>query len=132
MLNTAPNAEFVVAVFGRGVAGRLPQRLTRLVGNPLTEAGTKKWEDEGVRNTLDRSNYLLYAAGSNEQPCGYWPKTKATGEEDPNPLTGKWKDDAGFSYYTFAQPVLYVAVYADRDTVIPAGRIMWPQLEAGA
>jgi hypothetical protein len=132
LLNTAPNAEFVVAVFGRGVAGRLPQRLTRLVGNPLTEAGTKKWEDEGVRNTLDRSNYLLYAAGSNEQPCGYWPKTKATGEEDPNPLTGKWKDDAGFSYYTFAQPVLYVAVYADRDTVIPAGRIMWPQLEAGA
>ena len=121
-LETSPNAEFAVGVFGKKVpAGRL----ARLVGNPLTEAGSEKWSDEGVRRDLD-DHLLLYAAGDHDDPCGYFPRSK-TGD---HPLTGRWKDDAGFSYRTFAQKVLYVAVYADRDTAIPAGRVMWPQLEA--
>ncbi len=127
---TNPNAETVVAVFGRA-GGSLAKKLTRRIGNPLTVEGSKNWEDEGVRSDLDRNHYLLYVAGSNEEPCGYFPKHK-TGGDTPNPLTGRWKDAAGFSYYTFAEPVLYVALFADRATTIPAGRIMWPQLEAGA
>jgi hypothetical protein len=131
-LRTNPNAEFVCAVFGRVFdTDAMEKRLTRRVGNPLTEAGSKKWEDEDVRDDLDDNNFLLYVAGSNEDPCGYYPKHKTDGETT-NPLTGRWKDDAQFGYRTFAQPVLYVAMYADRDTVVPAGRIMWPQLEAGA
>jgi len=165
-LRTNPNAEFVCAVFGRVFdADAMEKRLRRRVGNPLTKRGSKKWEDEDVRDDLDANNFLLYVAGSNEDPCGYYPKhkrpevvitdeanpdydptadTDSTGLDDEptievesegasiNPLTGRWKDDAQFGYRTFAQPVLYVAMYADRDTVVPAGRIMWPQLEAGA
>jgi hypothetical protein len=159
---TDPNAEYVMAVFGRQIHAK---RLARLIGNPLTKAGAKRWEDESVRNQLDRDRFLLYVAGDKEQPLGYYPKEKRPDTvitEEPNPdydpsadsdevgtddeptievetesgsitpLTGRWEDAAGFSYRTFLQPVVYVAVYADRDTSIPAGRLMWPQLEAGA
>jgi hypothetical protein len=89
--------------------------------------GSERWADPQVAKDLD-DRLLLYVAGSAEEPCGYFPRHK----QGDHPLTGRWKDEAGFSYYTFAQPVIYVAVYADRQTAIPAGRIMWPQLEAGA
>jgi hypothetical protein len=126
-LNTNPNAEFVVGVFGRG-GENLAKRLTRIVGNPLTTEGKDQWSDESVRKKLDEANLMLYVAGSPDEPCGYFPRKK----QGDHPLTGKWDDAAGFSYRTFRYPVLYVAVYADRDTEIPAGRVMWPQLEAGA
>jgi hypothetical protein len=205
LTETNPNAEYVVAVFGRG-GDFLPKRLKRLVGNPLDNTahissitvddggsgytssptvtidggggsgatahavisggkvtkinvtnggsgytsvpsvsleggggsgafatanrsgtGSERWSDPQVAKQLD-DQLVLYVAGSNEEPLGYYPRKK----QGDHPLTGKWKDAAGFSYHTFAKPVVYVAVYADRDTAIPAGRIMWPQLEAGA
>lgn len=130
-VNTNPNAEFVMAVFGKKIG---PGKLKRIIGDPLTKEGSKRWEDEDRLDRLDRENVLLYVAGSDEEPCGYAPRKKGRG-----PRTGRWVDDAGFPYHTGAnlsseserQPVLWVAVFADRDTNIPGGRIMWPTLESG-
>lgn len=141
-------AEYVVAVFGRSVS---PRFLHRHVPNPLTAPSTfttmedgsevtherhdnaARWESEAVRRKLD-ARLLLYAAGTDEQPCGYFPgkKTGENGKRTRDHLTGRHEDDAGISYHTFAEPVLYVAIYPDRNTVIQPGRIMWNQLEAGA
>jgi len=137
-VRTDPFAEFVMGVFGDRI---YPERLARLVGNPLTKKGSRRWANETIRDELDRQNILLYVAGDNDNPCGYYPKQKsAEGDETSDvpdttftaaaPLTGRWEDDAGFSYHTGQQPVLWVAVYPDRPTTIPRGRIMWNQLEA--
>ena len=131
-VDTNPNAEFVMAVFGRRIAAG---RLRRMVGNPLTRVGSKRWERENLRDRLDAANILLYVAGSDSEPCGYWPKRKSgrnDADSGPSTLTGRWQDDATFPYRCFPAPVLWVAIWADRDTTIPRGRIMWPQLEAGA
>lgn len=135
LTNTNPNAEYVLAAFGQSIR---PRRLQRLIGNPLSGPGRKRWEREDIRNSLDRSNVLLYVAGSDTEPCGYYPKTKTQEGDEEGPqaspvawLTGKWRDSAGFPYFTAREPVIYLAVYADRDTALPAGRVMWPTLEAG-
>jgi hypothetical protein len=52
--------------------------------------------------------------------------------EVTTPLTGRWEDDAGFGYRTYDSSVLWVAVYIRRAGTLKGGRIMWPQLEAGA
>lgn len=139
-IETNPNAEYVLAVTGQPI---YPERLQALIGNPLTKAGTKKWTNQSIRDAIDKKNTLLYVVGDNDNPCGYYPKQKTgTGDQtntDPSnptfapaaPLTGEWFDDAGFSYHTAENPVLYVAVYADRHTSIPRGQLMWDQLEAG-
>jgi hypothetical protein len=130
---TNPFAQFVTAVFGDVI---YEERLASMIGNPLTKAGTKKWSIQSVRDELVKTNNLLYVAGDYQNPCGYYPKQKS-GEDDAGnpvsaPLTGQWQDEAGFSYHTTEHPVLYVAVYVDRNTVVPRSRIMWNQLEAGA
>jgi hypothetical protein len=94
----------------------------------VSETGSDRWSDPQIQAELD-DHLLLYVAGDAEEPLGYFPRRK---QRVAPVLTGRHKDDAGFAYRTFAQPVLYVRIYADRDTNIPAGRIMWPQLEAGA
>lgn len=149
-LATTPAAEFVCAVFGKKVS---PKWLHSIVPAPLTKAGTKKWQSQAIRNRLDE-RFLLYIAGANDQPCGYWPGQKTdTDGATHDELTGVWLDDAGFSYRTFAAPVLWVAVWADRKTRLDASppqkwwggpwvwgappqrngrRILWNQLEAGS
>lgn len=137
MLRTEAPTEYVVAVFGKRI---YPSRLQRLVGNPLTKRGSRRFNREDVLDQLDAQNVLLYVAGSDENPCGYYPKAKtAEGDEsidgtffEAAPLTGRWEDEAGFSYHTFADPVLYVAIYPANDTTIPAGRIMENQQTVGA
>ena len=135
-VRTNPDAEYVMAVFGAPI---YDTRLARLIGNPMTRAGKQRWADESTRDLLARENLLLYVAGDKQEPLGYFPNTKRV-EDDPdtpteesgtNPLTGRWEDEAGFPYYTGEHPVLWVAVYADRATTIPAGRLMYNQLEAG-
>jgi len=122
---TEPAREFAVAVFGHRI---YPARLSGISANPLTKEGRKAWSSQAAQNTLDK-HLLLYVAGTEEQPLGYWPGTKkgddgATGD----PLTGKWRDDASFGYRTFATPVLWVAMYVVNDTTIKPGRIMWNQM----
>lgn len=130
-VQTTPAAEFVVAVFGDQIG---PGRLRDLVGDPLSKAGSRAWSKEATRQTLTREHELLYVAGDRDQPCGYWPKTKSQRNDDETaaaPLTGKWDDEAGFAYRSRVRHMVWVAVWSDRASKIEAGRIMWPQLEAG-
>lgn len=131
-MNTNPNAEFVMAIFGDPITER---RLRRLIGNPLTPAGSRRWASERIRRILTTRHLMLYVAGSNKEPLGYFPKKKGGEDDNGNkgsvPLTGRWRDEAQIRYFTGKHPVLYVAVFADRDTRVPRGRIAWPQLEAG-
>ncbi len=177
-------AEFVTAVFGRRIG---PRRLAQVIGNPLEHAGARRWSDPDRLDRLVGDHVLLYVAGDDQAPCGYYPGTKeartytpqvpnpaynvdvpasspsyddretlpeqvpnpAYNPDDPDgdqeefidrvvteqltPQTGQWNDDAGFGYRTFDQScVLWVAVYVRRPRTLLGGRIMWPQLEAGA
>lgn len=125
-LDTNPNAESSVAIFGKKV---WPKALQREIGDPLSEAGTERWRNENVLDRLRRDHGLLYSAGDSYEPGGYSPGTR--GEDGTGILTGRLEDEAGVQYYTDHRPILYVAVWVDRDCVVPAGRIMWPQLEPG-
>jgi hypothetical protein len=120
-LNTNPNAAFAVAIFGRKITSG---QLTRLVGSPMTEAGQAKWSNAAIRKQLDDTFVLLYVAGDSAQPCGYYPGSLASS----SPLTGEWRDYAGFPYYGLDGPELFVAIFADRATSLAAGRIMWDQV----
>lgn len=152
-IHTTPATEFVTAVFGESIG---TGTLQALIGNPLTKKGARRWQREAVRQELEREYELLYVAGDNEQPCGYWPKDKLAQADDPDPttddetegdapppiegspepfvqapLTGKWEDGAAFGYRSRVKHMVWVAVWSDRSSKIEAGRIMWPQLEAG-
>ena len=148
--------EFACAVFGRAVT---PKRLRTLIGNPLVaspavtdepdpdqvdppaedpEAGDSDpadvtspagpwWEKKAIKNAL-RDLDILYSAGTREDPCGYEDGKKAKG----HPRTGVHRADAGFSYRTRREPVLYVAVWVWGERTLEGGRVMWNQLEAGA
>lgn len=124
--------EFVTAIFAKR-----PTRawLNSVISNPFAKAGDNqpKWTREATRARLD-SRLLLYVAGAEDQPCGYWPgqKTGDDGEPSGDSVTGVWQDDANFHYHTFEQPVLYVAIYPKQACTVNRGRILWPQLEEGS
>lgn len=126
-LSLSPNREFVMAVFGRKPS---PGRLRRVTNAPLTLAGRKRWTEEAVYDALNRDYVVLYVAGSDEDPCGYFPGRKS--EDDA--LTGRWEDDASFPFVTFMNDtdrgsVLWVAVWVGASSTIDGGRIMWPSAE---
>jgi hypothetical protein len=125
---TNPNAETCMAIFGGSVVPKaLEQYLNRKIPTPLTEGGSDAWSDRDISDHLE-SKGLLDVWGEHLSPGGYHPRAKDKGGE----LTGVTYDAATYPYRTGRFPVLYVAVWADRDTTIPAGRIMWNQLEPGA
>lgn len=93
-IQLATPAEFAVAVFGKE-----PDLgwLTDLNPHPLTVSGTKKWETE--HNALE-DNWILYSAGTHDEPCGYFPGRKkwksVTGQEtNPNYAPGADDNDTG-------------------------------------
>lgn len=119
-------AAFCVAVFGREVTRK---KLQRRVGNPFPLVdGESVWETNNLSDWYERG-VLLYAAGDEDQPCGYWPRkhTNNQGDTTAHPITGDWQDDAGFPYITggTGAAVLYVAIYPDRDTVLQRGQILY-------
>jgi hypothetical protein len=124
------DVRFSVSVTARSIRAA---RMNHLVPAPLTEAGSERWDKQWVRNALDDRGWV-YQAGKFEQRCGYWPGVETGDDGDPSgdPINGQWQDDAGFGYHTFAEPVLYVAIWPEADCRLRAGRIMWNQLEAGA
>ena len=104
----------------------------------MTWSSTANVDDNGDTvfdedRDMFKKRLLLYAAGSDEEPCGYWPRkhTKPNGDPTDAPITGRWKDDASFPYHTMEHPVLWVAIWPKQATVLPEQRIMWPQLEPG-
>jgi hypothetical protein len=47
-------------------------------------------------------------------------------------VTGKWRDDSGFPFRTYAEPVVYLAIYTRHDTRLQPGRVLWPVNEPGS
>jgi putative peptidoglycan binding protein len=92
------------------------------------------WTSTKVSKLIDSERALLYATGTPDQPAGYHPGslTNNKGLISGDDVTGLLLDDAGFDYHTFAQPVVYVAIYPDRDTVIKPQRVLWETLESTA
>jgi hypothetical protein len=146
-------------VFGKPIT---PKRLNHLIPHPLTISGTKKWDDPAVRNVLDSKWQLFSAGTHEEPcgySPGRKKVRSETGEEanpayDPdaddnesgtdddetitvttteviNSPTGMFDERAEFAYRS-EQNVLYVAVWVSKPSQLLDGRIMWPQLEAGA
>ncbi|HET7736141.1 MAG TPA: hypothetical protein VFK52_09225, partial [Nocardioidaceae bacterium] len=126
------NAAFAVAVFGEKVTSHW---LRTHIGNPFTkdEDGNPVWLTTDATDRLFDQRTLLYATGTEELPCGYWPRvhTNEQNETTSAPVTGKHLDDAGFPYRCYDSPLLWVAVYALDDATIKAGRVMWQQIEEG-
>lgn len=75
--------EFAVAVFGRTVSADL---LNNMVPHPLSKGADKIWEKR--RDDFD-DMWMLYSAGTREQPCGYQPGKKhfkTSSHQTLNPL----------------------------------------------
>lgn len=111
--------EYAVGVFGSPITAN---DLAALVGNPLREMpttakGTTKspWSTESDA-LLDRG--LLVAWGTEQQPMGYYPGAKS----DDDPLTGRFLDDASWSYESAKPPWLWVAEYSATSTFL-TGRL---------
>lgn len=126
------NTEFCMAIFANRVGRKL---LNGRIGNPfpVDADGETVWSDP-AKQAFFEDRLLVYSAGSNEQPCGYWPKkhTNRDRATTSNPLTGVWQDDASFGYFTSDIPALWVAIYPKAATSLKRGRILRAQLEPGA
>jgi hypothetical protein len=118
--------ESVVGVFGRDIE---EEKLNRRIGNPLTPEGRAQWQDQGILEDLDEKHFLLYVAGSDEQPCGYWPKAKTDAGAS---LTGIHKDDAGFRYFAFDDASVWLMIFPTQDCTLRGGRLFRNQLESGS
>lgn len=129
-IRTNPDERFAMAIFGREIS---EEWIRDRVPAPLSNGGSERWDKPAIRAAMDRK-VLLYTAGQYQARLGYWPGTETGDDGDPSgdPVTGKWEDDSGFSFHTFKEPVLYVAIWVEDDTALPAGRLMWNQLEEGA
>jgi hypothetical protein len=108
-------------------------RLDRWIGNPLAavaDGGQAWWEEDDNADRLENKDFL-YAAGTHDQPCGYWPRkhTNDKGNTTSFGLTGKWVDDANWSYICAAgtRVIVNVGIWPDRDGVLQKGQIFWAQ-----
>lgn len=121
--------EFAMAVFGRHIT---PARLNQFIGNALTEDGRRNWRRHSEKLTQD--HVMIYSAGNDQNPLGYHPTTKADatadfpGKTTVECITGEWRDDGGFAYHTFGEPVIWMAFYPDRDCILEPGRLFRVQL----
>lgn len=125
-------AAYAMAVFGEKVT---PQWLRTHIGNPFTRDadGNPVWLTSDQTDRLFEARTLLYATGTTELPCGYWPKrhTNEENETTAAPITGVHVDDAGFPYRCYDSPLLWVCIYPLQAGTIKAGRWMWQQIEEG-
>lgn len=126
---SSTGAEFALAIFTQEVTS---EDMRRLVGNPLARR-TDNYEpfSKNARELEDKG--LVYAAGGPGQPAGYWPGQKAgwDGKTTGHPVTGDFRDDAGFSFDTAdgTPPYIYVAEYTSRSCYIE-GRLLVAPSEA--
>jgi hypothetical protein len=102
---------FAMAITGEKTSAAF---FTRLIANPL-DADNEWWAVDSTRDELETKR-LLYAAGVEDDPCGYSPKKKSAGHSP----TGRWQDDASFPYRS-PDCVLYVAIYCETPTTIRHG-----------
>jgi len=117
--------EAAVGLFGKKIE---PAKLNNRLGNPLSPSDAANWLDEDILEDLDANHFLLGKWGDDENPVGYWARSKADG----GALRGIFKDDAGIPYFCFDDASLYLAVYPAQDTTLRGGRILKNQLESGS
>jgi len=100
-------------------------------GSAFLDQFDEIWTTPKLTKLVDDDRALLGAWGTADQPCGYWPRayTGPGGQATGAPITGLFIDDGGFDYHTFAEPVLWYAIYPDRDTKILPQRTLWETLE---
>lgn len=104
VLTTVSSAqEFAAAVFGKKVS---PDDLDRMVWNPLTQ----HTPFDPNADDLDDAG-MLAAWGQKDQPCGYYPHEKSNIDGTSYPLTGRFRDDAGFTFASNHVPWLWLAVW---------------------
>lgn len=91
------------------------------------------WSTDKIQPLIDDQRALLGAWGTAAQPMGYHPgkHSDENGITD-DPITGLMLEDAGMDYHTFSQPVVYLAIYPDRDTTLAPQRVLWPVEETDA
>lgn len=124
---TNDEAAFVTALMAQKVT---PGWLRQHIGNPFdTNAhGESKWTNASILKFVDNQRSLLGVWGDAAQPCGYGQRThtNAAGDVTDAPIVGWFFEDAGISYRTFDEPILYLPIYPDRDTFLDPQRILWP------
>lgn len=123
-------AAFAMAITAEKIT---PAEWRRRIGNPLAAVGDgeDQWWEKDKNNGLFRNRTMLYAAGTADQPCGYWPRkhTNAAGDTTAADITGEWLYDNPIPYITgpYDQGVVWVAIYPDRDTKVKAGQLLYAQ-----
>ena len=150
--------EFAVAVFGKDPDRGW---LEEVNPHPLTVTGTRVWEkkaDEFDKRLLlysagtheepcgywpGRKKWKSvtgdevnpdYKPGADDNDTGTddAETIEVTTEESFGTVTGEFRDEAGFPYFAANRKVIWVAVNVRSANVIETGRLMKPQLEAGA
>lgn len=126
--------EFAVAVFSQKVTA--PQ-IQRTAGDPFVNAD---WAVDLVERfgdaTTEENGIVLFAAGNEEQPCGYSPRLKfdpLTGEATGAPLTGKLMAPGALAMQTFGRDdredkigSLYLAYRPRARTTMRTQRLVIP------
>ena len=126
--------EFCMAVFSEQMT---PHRLTRRIGDPFPVNSDDEtvWESNSVAQDWADDGTLLYAAGNENQPCGYGARKhkNAAGHVTAAPLTGRHYDTATWSYETPSDemPVVWLAIYPRNDTTLKAPRYKKGKRRAG-
>jgi hypothetical protein len=107
--------------------------LRHRIGNPLAAVpdGTDAWWELDRNNDLFENRILISAAGTAEQPCGYWPRkhTNASGSTTGAAVTGKWNYLNSVPYLTGAydKGMLFLSIYPAGACTLKAGQILWAQ-----
>lgn len=130
---TSQPAAFVMAVAGvkfmaEALANRVPDPFA------LNEDDEPAWNDGEIQEWLHDEKNFYYVIGDATQPGGYWPKrhTNRKGETTAHPVTGVHKDWMTWPYTTFGKPLLWVAIYPDRDTEIEPQELFRGSRDLGA
>lgn len=92
--------------------------------DPRLEASN--WHKSAFQDALVNEFLMVHSFGQHKQFAGYHPGQQAD-DDGPtgDPVTGLHVDLMTFPYFTFDDPVVYVAVWSEDDAVIDAGRLFW-------
>jgi peptidoglycan hydrolase-like protein with peptidoglycan-binding domain len=124
------NAEtrFVFGVFAQDIEASL---LNARYPDPRLEASD--WHKPAHQDSLVNNHLMIHSVGQHKQFAGYHPGQQAD-DDGPtgDPVTGLHVDLMTWPYFTFEDPVVYVAVWAESNSTIDAGRMFWNLETEGA
>lgn len=124
-------AAFAVAILG---VERSTQFLERHAPDPMTKDadGNYVWATNATLKKMLDNRQILYVAGTDEEPCGYYPKrhTNDADETTAAPVTGVHVDDGGFPYRC-EKLLFWVFIYPLSSGTVKSGHQIWAQIEEG-